>query len=590
MVGSLPEGSQVAIASRVDPPFLARCRTRGETFEIGPEDLRLDADAAFDVFRAVGAPVTPELAEEVVALTEGWPAGIYLSALVARRIPEAWQSPLPISGEDRFIADYLSREALQTLPPEIEQFLLSSSVLEVMSAPLCEAALEMTGAAETLRELERWNLFLVPLDRQRQWFRYHSLFRDLLLAELRRRDPAAIPRIRRRAAQWHVADGTPDRAIDYLLSDGEADEVGPLIAAQLVHAYHEGRLSTLRRWLDRCRPEVIENHPPLAVLAAWIAALSGDATNAERWAAIVAHLSFTGPLPDGSASFESSSAILRALLCASGPAVMAADADLAVGSEPPWSPWRDTALWLRGEAHRLADEPEDAVRCFTEAIELSSPARLGGRPPMLMAFVERGLIAVDAGNWSSAAADARAAVAQTSVKGASDYLAAGMAHALAALVARHDARRADLAIHLELATRARQMATYATPVAAVELRVILADLHATDGDERLAMEILDEADGIVLRRPRLGALLDRRDRIRERLERRKESGSHLLTPAELRVLPYLRTHLTFAEIGERLYVSRNTVNTQAGSIYRKLGVSSRAGAVDRALDLGLLPA
>ncbi len=587
IVGCLPPGSQLAVASRVDLAFIARRRVGGQALEFGPSDLQLDADAAIEVFAAAGAPLDPTLADEVIARTEGWPAGIYLAALVARRIPDAWHTPLPISGEDRFIADYLSREALETLPDRVKQFLLLSSVLEEMSASLCEAALGVTDADEMLRELERSNLFLVPLDRRRQWFRFHSLFRDLLMGELRRRDPSAISDIRRRAARWHVANGAPERAVDYLLLDGDSDDLAPLLASLLRPRYHEGHLATIRRWLDQCKPELMERYPPLAVLASWIAALTGDPVTAERWAETASRLTFEGPPPDGSASFGSALALLRALLCASGPERMEEDASFAVANEPTWSPWRDTALWLQGEALRLLDQSDAASKLYSEAIDLSSPSRLGGRPPMLMALVGRALEATESGDWSQAEADSRAAVAQTSVTQAADYIAAAMTHAVAARVARHYRRDHEVMMHLDLATRSRLLATFAVPYVAVELRLILADLHTTHGDPVVALEIVSEAESILLHRPLLGSLVEETKRMRRRLSA-ESNAQAVLTPAELRVLPHLRTHLTFAEIGRRLYVSRNTVNSQAGSIYRKLGVSSRGAAVDRARELGLL--
>ena len=146
------------------------------------------------------------------------------------------------------------REALTKVEGGVRDFLIRSAVLDEFSASLCEEVLGVTGAARTLRGLERDNLFVVPLDRQRRWYRYYSLFRDMLLGELANDDAELIPVLRRRAAAWHQANGTPERAVDYLLRNGDVDELGPLLTSVMRPAYLQGRISTIDRWLSSVSP------------------------------------------------------------------------------------------------------------------------------------------------------------------------------------------------------------------------------------------------------------------------------------------------------------------------------------------------
>ena len=156
-----------------------------------------------------------------------------------------------------------------------------------LSAPLCNALLETTDAHTKLRALEAANLFLVPLDRRREWYRYHALFREFLLAELHRDEPDVTMKLHLRAADWYEANGSPALALEHLLDTTEQDRCAALMAMLIIPTYGAGQISTVQRWLATIGDAGVESHPPLAVFAAWISALAGDTMQAQRWAAAV---------------------------------------------------------------------------------------------------------------------------------------------------------------------------------------------------------------------------------------------------------------------------------------------------------------
>ena len=213
---------------------------------------------------------------------------------------------------------------------------------------------EGSGAQAQLLGLEATSLFLVPLDRRRGWYRYHALFREFLLGELRRVEPDVIEKLHLRAADWYESNGSPALALEHLLNTTERDRCVQLVTALVLPTYQSGQLLTVQRWLSTLGRSDVEDYPPLAVMAGWLAVLTGQTVEAERWAAFLDTASFDLVPADGSASFESARAMLRAAMCPAGPDQMAADADLAVAAEPPWSPSRSTALILSAEAQLLA--------------------------------------------------------------------------------------------------------------------------------------------------------------------------------------------------------------------------------------------
>jgi LuxR family maltose regulon positive regulatory protein len=446
-----------------------------------------------------------------------------------------------------------------------------------------------SAAAIQLRQAEVHHLFLAPLDRERQWYRYHALFREFLLGELRRTEPDIVLTLHQRAADWYESTGSPAQAVEHLLQTNDQDRTARLVTALVLPTYMAGQLSTTQRWFRAIGDMNIERYPLLALHKCWECVLTGDTTESLRWAAIVDASSFDGVPANGSASFDSARALLRAAMCAAGPEAMTADATFAVAQEPPWGPWRDTALWGLAEAHLLAGHLDQARALFGEASSLA--AEMGNTDNMAACESHLAWLAMDRGDWQEAACRLKAALAAIEEKRLHDYVFCSLAFAGAGRLSVHHGDLKEARRQLARAMRARPAATYLVPYLAVRLRLRLAKVHLAIADQGTARQLLREIDDVLSHRPALGILIDEVDEFRRALTSSTSSGTSgplPLTPAELRLLPYLQTHLTADMIAERLFLSVHTVKTQVKAVYRKLGVSSRNDAVQKATAIGLL--
>jgi LuxR family maltose regulon positive regulatory protein len=585
LLARVPAGSQVVLASRREPSLIGRLRAAGDVWEITAADLSLDHAGARALFEHAGAAGVDDAdLHTIVERCEGWPTGLFLCALVARSGGDA----ASITGDDRFVADYLYRECVARLPEDTQVFLRRAAVLDQLSTASCNAVLGIEDARAHLRDLEDANLFLVGMDRHRGWFRFHALFREFLETELERAEgAAAVAELHRRAAAWHEEHRMPVQAVEHLLLAGEIESAAERIAELGLPMYQLGQVSTVRRWLSELGDGVVRSHPPLVVTMTWTAVLLGEVSAGERWARILDAFDLD-TLPEGDrVAFESARAMVRAAMCERGHERVVTDAAYALQHEPTTSPWRDQALHLWGSARLLVDDFAGAKDAFDEAVEV---ATLAGNPDtVILSEPELALLAIDSGRWGVARDHAERGVGAIDASHLDGYPTTALALAVAARVAIHDGDRDEGARLLSRGMRARIGCTYLLPYLSIRARVQLAKAHVAIGDRSAAWHLVKEIDDLLRRRPDVGVVSAQVAELRSALAAEPaEGGSVPLTPAELRLLPYLQTHLTIAEIGQRLFISRNTVSSEVGSIYRKLGVTTRGGAVDRASALGLL--
>ena len=245
----VPAGSRLVLAGRNEPPLrVARLRAEGKITEIGPGDLSLSREEASLLLRAAEVALGDD---EVAALherTEGWAAGLYLAALCIREGGSSGEAVAAFGGDDRFVREYLDSEFLARISGQQREFLTRTAVLERISGPLCEVVLELPGSAATLADLAASNLLLVPLDRRGRWYRYHHLFRDMLLAELERLEPELIPDLRRRAAAWCLRNNLLEEALEYSMAAGDVDTAARLVEQLWQPVFRRGRITTLQRW------------------------------------------------------------------------------------------------------------------------------------------------------------------------------------------------------------------------------------------------------------------------------------------------------------------------------------------------------
>jgi LuxR family maltose regulon positive regulatory protein len=587
----VPRGSRLVLSGQVEPPLrIARLRAEGRILEIGPDDLVLTPGEASSMLRDVGLTLDDKDVAELHRRTEGWPAGLYLAALYLKEGGSLGHAVVSFGGEDRLVSEYVESEFLSRISRRQRVFLTRTAVLERMCGPLCDTVSGLPGSAPTLTGLAQSNSLLVPLDRQGEWYRYHHLFRDMLLAELHRSEPGLTPSLQRRAAEWYARNGAPEEALEYWMKAGDVAAAAPLIGALTFAAYQQGKAATAERWLRWLDDHAdMAKYPAVAVLAAAISAVTGKAVDAERWAKTAERGATVARLPDGSLSIEPWLGLLRALLCHEGVEQMRADAELAAGTIAAGSFWRATPILLRGMVHLMAGEVDRADMLFEDTVAEARAA--GGATDACVALAERCLLAMAKGAWELGErhlSQARSVAREANLE---DYPPVTIMYAVAARMALHDADRPRARQELTRAQRLRPALTYALPHLAVQARLVLARCHLALADVAAARILLREIDEILVRRPGLGVFAGHAEDLRAELSHVQGSyaaGASALTAAELRLLPLLSTHLSFPEIAGELFLSRHTIKSEAQSIYRKLGVSSRSQVVSRARELALL--
>ena len=584
----LPLGWQFALASRTKVPLpTARLRAQGGIVEVGTEDLAMSPEEASSLLESAGVKPGAASASELLQRTEGWPTGLYIAALAIRAGQRQSEAGFTFTGDDRFMGDYLRSELLDRVSDGEVSFLTRTAVLDRMCGSLCDAILGATESGRVLEQMESRNLLVVPLDRRREWYRYHHLFRELLQAELRRREPDLVRDLHFRAAAWYEANAMPEAAIEHAQAAGDHNRVARLVLELAQPVWAGGRVETVLRWMEWLKDATsAEHYGAIAVHGSLIFALLGQPSAAERWAAAAERVSSTGTLPDGS-TMEATLAYLRAILSRDGVDEMRRDARIAWEGLSPASPYRATMLHTEGISYLVQGDHDRADPILAHAFDVATGAN--ALPLAALILAERCIVAAHRDRWTEVATLAQRAVALVEAGRFEDYWTSALVYAWAARAALHrgDIPRAQHCVGR--AARLRPLLTYALPVVSVQALLELARSYIALADPGGAVAVLGQAHDILQQRPDLGVLPRQAEELQSRLAKitAVADGASSLTAAELRLLPLLPTHLSFREIGERLYLSTNTVKTQAYSVYRKLGVSSRSEAVTRTRQLGL---
>ena len=588
---AMPVGSQLAIASRTQAPLpVARLRAQGVIVEIGIGELALDPAEAGAVLAASGQAVDPRDAHSIIERTEGWPVGVYLSGLALRADRDTVVLARDLGGDSPFIADYLRSEILDSTDPDTLRFLLRTSVLDRLCGPLCDAVLAGTGSAERLLGLQRVNLLVVPLDGRDRWYRYHQLLSDELRAELGRREPGTVPLLHARASRWYEANGGLDAAIWHAKASGDMARTGELVWTRAPDYLSTGRQDTLRRWLRDLGERQIASSSRLALSASWLSLQSADPEGMRRWLLFAeAREGADWRARIGHSEVAAGIAILHALIAVDGFESMRALAAAAYSGLPPDSTWRSMCCLLEGVALRFTDRIGEAEARLREgeqtALSLAAP---GVRAACLASL---GNLAIDRGDWRAAAAlieQTREAVVANNLHRVST--AAHSMSAMALLLA-HDGDRAEARSALNTARRLGAEIGAIAPWFAVEGRTVQARAALLLGDPAEARLLVDEARTILAAvgpSPVLESMVESTAAAVGAAPPTTAAPETTLSTAELRVMQYLPTHLSFPQIAQRLRLSRHTVKSQALSAYRKLGVRCRADAVESARALGLI--
>ena len=373
LLDHVPRGSTIVLSGRTKSTVaLARLRVQGRLTDVGADELRLSTRQAHLLLGRARVAIPEQLAARLARKVEGWPAGLQLAALSLRRRPLTRELIDDFSGTDRYVADYFRQELLARMPASTVEFLTRISVLERFSGPQCDALLGRLGAARALDALEDSCTFMVALDRHRRVYRFHRLFRDLLRAELDRREPGLAPTLHSRAADWYERHGSRDLAVDHRIDAGRLDRAKELVELLALRTVDGGGLSQLERWL--CRLEAacpLDRDAGLAALRAFVEVMRGRSINAERWLEAAAVAS-RGPARDGIPPVPPWLPLLRSAMCREGAPEMLRDARAALADLSRTSPLYAAALHVLGDAHLLAGNREAAERAYADAAAVAS--------------------------------------------------------------------------------------------------------------------------------------------------------------------------------------------------------------------------
>ena len=585
----LPPEWQFALASRAAVPLpVARLRAQGRILEVTADDLAMGRMEAAHLIKGAGADVDETALHDLLQRTEGWPAGLYIAALAIKSGTRHSDVGFTFTGDDVFMGDYLRSELLDRISSAETAFLTRTSVLGQMCGPLCDATLGEKGSGAVLERMEARNLLVIPLDRRREWYRYHHLLRELLRAELQRREPDLVADLHFRAAMWFEANGMAETAIDHARAAGDYDRVARLILELQNPVWASGRVETVRRWMEWLRDvTAAEHYGAIAAHGSLIFALLGQPGEAERWAAAAERAVPAGILPDGS-TMEATLAYMRANLGRHGIGEMRRDARIAWEELSPASPYRMAMLFTEGTSYLLEGDAARAGPILARALDLATHA--GILPFVAMVLAQQCDVAAERHEWSQVTTLAQRAATIVDDGHLGDYWTSALVYAWASRAALHQGNISQGRSYLGRASRLRPLLTYALPVVSVQALLEMAHCYIMLTDPAGAAAVLMQAHDILQQRPDLGVLPRRAAELRSKLATIKAGavGPSALTAAELRVLPLLPTHLQHSEIAAELFLSPLTIKTHIKSIYRKLGASSRGQAVARARELGLL--
>ena len=570
----------VLISRGKPPPGISRLTARGGAHAT-TSDLGFSERETSALLQEVGAVPSAELTALIQDHTDGWPIAVYLAAIHIAR-----------GGETRGLASmglleaFLKDEILGGLPEGDREFLLRSSVVDVLDASLAEALTGDPDAGTVLVRLDESSLLVAPIGSSGGTYRLHHVLRTLLRKELAH-DPHLLERQHRLATLWYLGHGDAPRAIDHSFGAGDQQWTASLLSEHWYELVMSGRVESVWQWIERLGEDSLVDHPFVVLAAAWTASFRGDGRAARRLASLSKSLVDDSPPPDGTASYASARALMLAALGIDGVTASVHHAETALQLEPEMSPRHVTALGLAGTAALAEGNDEKGRRLLEQAIETSS------RPDAILTYCMGQLALADVrrSDWDGAERWSSDGVELISTLGLGHLISSGAALSSSAMVAAHQGRSGSAKALLNRLGPLLARATDAVPYDACQLHAAAAETYLALGSSSAASAHADIAS-TYLKALGDGGVLEQQ--LRE-LDHRLDAPSaptvplkDALSERELEVLRLLVTDLSIRDIGDRLYVSRNTVKSHIGRLYRKLNVSSRSAAVARAHSEGVI--
>ncbi|MGZ8801651.1 MAG: LuxR C-terminal-related transcriptional regulator [Mycobacterium sp.] len=580
LVDAAPSSTTVAVLGRFQLAMeLARRRLQGKVVDIGVDELRFSSDEAAAALESVTGPVDEATVAAVNDLCEGWPAGVVLVAM-ALRDGVAVES---IVGPHTVVVDYLVEEVLESLDAETVTFLVESAVLDRFSAEQLDAVLERDDSAQMLEKLSKsGSFFLVSLDQQGIWYRYHHLFGDVLRGRLRVAAGGRFRHLASRAADLLERAGDIDGALLQALDADDRARAAALVGRDAVRLGFDGRVGVLARRLALLGERTFAEHPDAAVARAWLGVTTGDAELIQR-SLMLAHRADSGQsLADGTPSVKVAAALISSLIGVGGvhDVVRHADVVLAAGDNLV-NPWWGAATVMKGAAESMLGNVSRARTLLESALPVTDDL------PGFQAAALAHLALLDLGIGDDDGAVERSDAARVLVDkyDLCDVVPMVVVYAVSAVMSARVGDNTGARESLQITERLLDRLGHLAGRTALLGHGLLAWTAAVIQDSDLLSKHLEAAERARRREPDAVALSQRVDRVRAMAA----GGTRPLTAAELRLLPLLATHLSLQRVAEELVIGRETAKSQATSIYRKLGVASRSEAVAEARRIGLLP-
>jgi LuxR family maltose regulon positive regulatory protein len=581
----LPANVTLALSTRADPPLpIGRLRANGELVELRAVDLCFTEDEEAALLNGtLGLGLPREAVGVLHERTEGWPAGVHLACLSLRKADDPVAFATGFSGSNRHVVDYLTEVVLEGLEERPRRFLLDVSILESVCASLADALSGERGSADILDELEHANLFLVQLDERREWYRFHSLFLELLRGRLRRENPGRLPELHRRASDWYAEAGLIEDAIRHAVAAGDVSRGVELAAIHWAPRLDVANARRTLALLGALDDEAVGGDARLLLARAWAAGVTaGDGVEA---LAAARQTGLDGRLADGT-PLEAAAAVIESLPPGHDVgAALAAVRRVEAFEDELGSAWQAPAQLGRGWAVHLAGEPEDAGAPLEQAV--AGAAESGDAALEVVARSVLAQAALRRGEPDAARRMAHAALEVLREGGSTDPRPSGLARAAhGAALAEKDSAAAERELEQALA----HLRAFGAPMLVAEALLALAPVRRESSGVAAGRECVEEARRILADCPDPGALADRLEDVARTLTPayRRADGDSELTERELEVLRYLAEGLPKRDIATTLFVSYNTIHSHTKSIYHKLRVSSRQAAIEKARELGAL--
>ncbi len=591
LLENLPPNMHLILITRADPPLpLARLRVRGQMTEIRQADLCFTAvEAAAFLNEVMSLSLTTEQIEKLEARTEGWIAGLQLAAISMRERNDVAGFVTAFSGSHRFVMDYLAEEALQGLPDAEQQFLLQTSILNRLNGDLGEAITGQKGGQQTLERLEEANMFLIPLDDNRVWFRYHHLFKDVLANRLQRDFPEQIPDLHLQAARWHQQNNLFTEAIAHALAGKHEQLAAEIVESQVLNLLKAGQVTTLSAWLNQLPPQLVPQRPQLGIATAWVYLLMGALEPIDTYLTTAEKTLDDHP---NSAELLGEIAAIRTYQAARlglvEQAIEQAHVAFDLLAEDNLTVRCVVAFVLGGVYYLQQDFPQ-AISTMQEASQLGKQA--GNIHVAVSALSSAGDLLYQQGDLAaSESAYQQAIQLGTARNGQPMPVTASVYSGLATLrLAQKDVARARAYAldGLELGEK------WLNADSQISCYLALAQIEHAAGNAAPVQEALEKAKQLAATHQLNPGIEDQILACEAALSAApaKPDDSGFLDPLseyELNVLRLVAAGLSNKETAEQLYLSVNTVKWHLKNIYSKLDVHGRVEAIARAQELDLL--